>query len=181
LVPEKVREYYDVFAEIVVVADAEVVPKWLKPMEKLGKVQVFCRLLERDFSAQRNVARGKTKVPWLFHLDADETLSEDLLADLQLWIAFGERHGLRAIGFPRQDWIDGELTDRFPDYQYRLHRAGEKWIRNVHEVPSCCKNRWRKAWKVPEDGKWFLLHHRSRSCLKARADFYDTIAEGKEP
>jgi hypothetical protein len=172
-----VNRYGDRFAEAILMVDAE------QPDERIFEAletecRVYARGLDGDFSAQRNAAIDKARCRWVLHLDADETPSEALLAELGYWIDLAERHRLRVIGVPRQNWVDGELSDVYPDYQFRLHRADQGWVRKVHEVPAACVKRWREVWRIPAEADAVILHHLTKQGLGEKAKFYDTIQQG---
>ncbi|MFP4354887.1 MAG: hypothetical protein ACLFUJ_07150 [Phycisphaerae bacterium] len=172
-----VNSFAERFDETILMIDAE------KPDQQvLDLLQVDCRVyarsLQGDFSAQRNAAVEKARSCWVLHLDADETPSEALLAELPYWIHLARRHRLRVIGVPRQNWVDGELSEVYPDYQFRLHRADQKWVRKVHEVPEACEKRWRQVWRIPAQSDAVILHHLTRAGMGEKARFYDTIQQG---
>ncbi|MFW6413005.1 MAG: hypothetical protein ACOC0V_02620, partial [Oceanicaulis sp.] len=109
------------FAEIVVMLDggpAELKAERARPWPE--GVRIVARRLNGDFGAQRNAAQRAVRACWAFHLDTDETPSDGLAAALPGLAALGERDRLGAIGFARRNLVDGTVSARFPDTQYRL-------------------------------------------------------------
>ncbi len=88
------------------------------------------------YSAQKNLAIGKTRHPWVLSLDADERVSEGLLGQIRRVLeedgpADGYRIPRRNIFFGR--WLrHGEL---WPDHQIRLFRRERSRFNDkpVHE------------------------------------------------
>jgi glycosyltransferase involved in cell wall biosynthesis len=88
------------------------------------------------YSAQKNYAASLASNDWVFSLDADERVTPELAADIQVLLA--SEPAFRGYRVPRiayylGRWIRG--TDWYPDYQLRLYdrRAGEWNGRRVHE------------------------------------------------
>ncbi|MEF2143965.1 MAG: hypothetical protein V3573_00845 [Desulfovibrionaceae bacterium] len=100
------------------------------------------RPLGRDFAAQRNACAALNPCDWLLMLDADESLEERTLTLLRPALAelLRTRPGLRVLGLPRENLLDGMPTGVWPDYQFRLVRRGVRW-RNTHPAlnasPGC--------------------------------------------
>lgn len=91
------------------------------------------------FARQRNYALALARTPWVFFVDADERVGEDLAAEVGAAI-----EGTSCAGFwvPRRNVILGAWVRRggwYPDYQLRVLRRGYAHYddaRPVHEVPS---------------------------------------------
>jgi glycosyltransferase involved in cell wall biosynthesis len=127
------------------------------------------------YSAQKNFAAEQASYNWIFSLDADERVSEQLGSELRaLKTQSGEP---RAAGFriPRVTFHLGRwirTTDWYPDYQLRLYdRRRSRWApRHVHE-------------SVAADGpverlRGELLHHAYRDLAHHHQvmDRYTTLA-----
>ena len=144
--------------------------------EALGDLKVHCtrRNLQDDYSAQRNYAQRALTTRWALHMDADERPTESLLNALGWLIPDLEKKGRTVCGLGRRNWVDGELTASYPDYQYRLLRTHILWVRRVHEVPQPCETFSRVVWSFPQP----CLDHRIQgSRLAARRNRYGQIAE----
>ena len=97
-------------------------------------------VLERAFdnyANQRNSALEAVKTPWVFFLDADERVTEEL-AQETLSVIEDERYA--GWWVPRYNYIVGRLVRGggwYPDYQLRLLRTAQAHYdptREVHEV-----------------------------------------------
>jgi hypothetical protein len=165
------------FAETIVMADADEPPAELACLASPA-VRIVPRRLEGDFSAQRNAAVRLVRHRWVLHLDADEQPSDALLDQLSEWIDLARRHGLSVLGIPRQNWVDGVLSEVYPDYQFRLHHSDERWTRRVHELPAACLQHWRQVWRLPATGNAMILHRLTRQGVAKKAEFYDSIVPG---
>jgi len=171
------------FDEIVIVVDADEPPAVLASLaasdENAGaEVRVVCRRLNGDFAAQRNAAIEAAGCPWVLHLDADERPDPALLTRRDRLIDHAQRHRLAVLGLPRVNWVDGVRSEVYPDHQYRLHRADQRWTRPVHEVPEACERRWREVRRLPGDHPCVLHHDLTRAGLQSKAEFYETIESG---
>jgi len=90
-----------------------------------------------NFPRQRNAALELAQGEWVFFVDADERVSEELAGEVQKAIAQEE-----AVGFwvPRHNYIFGRLIRHagwYPDYQLRLfrrHKGRYDESREVHEL-----------------------------------------------
>lgn len=144
------------------------------------------RALSRDFAAQRNACAALCPCDWLLMLDADERLEPAALKLLRPALArvAAERPGLRVLGFPRKNTLDGVPTGVWPDYQFRLVRRGVRWQNShpelgaspgCHEMPTELQN-------SPECVALLeavqILHEKSAAQQRAQNHFYERIADG---
>ena len=159
------------FAEIVVVLDTD------DRIEVPGtNVTTVCRALEGDFAAQRNAGSRAASADWVFHLDLDETVSPDL-PDLLGRVAFhAQAAGLRAVGLPRRNRVDGVLSDLYPDTQYRLMPRTERFENRVHERPVACRDWTQTSICLKEP----IVHHLTRSRVEERSRHYDALGQSIE-
>lgn len=98
--------------------------------------KVFTREFD-NFSAQRNHGLEKIESDWIFVLDADERVSEDLRLEL---LAVIEENGCDLYEIPRKNYFLGKWIKYggwYPDYTPRLFRNkfGIRYIGEVHEKP----------------------------------------------
>jgi hypothetical protein len=90
------------------------------------------------FAAQRNVAIAAATGDWVLEIDADERVSPELRAEIELLLADG-REGLNIAVFPsRHRFLGGPLgpSAKYPSYRTRLFRRGvyeHDTSRQVHE------------------------------------------------
>lgn len=96
------------------------------------------RVFEREwpgYGAQKNFAIQQAGCPWVLSLDADESLSPELAAEIA---ALDENLPCRGYRIPRLNYYFGRPLrhgGQFPDYQLRLFRRGSGRFDNrpVHE------------------------------------------------
>ncbi len=91
--------------------------------------------LDDDFAAQRNRLQDLAGTRWVLQLDADERLGADLLAAIGWLLVGADRDGLRSLGLPRRNMVDGAQSALYPDIQYRLNRSDIRFAGCVHERP----------------------------------------------
>ncbi|WMS44540.1 hypothetical protein RDV64_09195 [Acuticoccus sp. MNP-M23] len=138
--------------------------------ENLCRVE---RPLAGDFAAQRNAGNAAASVPWVFHLDTDETISPELALCLPHIAACAEEAGLRAVGFPRRNMVGGAFSDLFPDVQYRLMRRDVRFEGRVHERPDACRH-WPQT-TIALTGA--IDHHIQPGRLTERRTQYDALGQ----
>lgn len=89
------------------------------------------------YAAQRNFAAEKAAHDWIFFLDADEVVGEDLSAALNRWKgdSAGDRGGyaIHRIGDFLGRWMGDEEIVRL--YDRRRHRVNDAVLDEVIEVP----------------------------------------------
>ena len=161
------------FADTVVVQDADV-------PEPVENATVVARPLD-GFGAQRDLAQRVAKTAWVFHLDTDESIHEHLPPMLAGIIAVADRELVDAVGFPRRNLVDGATSDLWPDPQYRLVRATQRYHGRVHERPEACRD-WRRTMTLlapdPHGNGWcFIGHHLSRNHVVSRTKRYDALGQ----
>ena len=120
------------FARAIVMIDATDAAPW---HALFADVQVLAAPLAGDFAAQRNRLQAAAGDGWVLQLDSDETLDPALLAGLGWIVAAADREGLRSLGLPRRNLVDGTMSALYPDIQYRLNRADVRFAGKVHERP----------------------------------------------
>jgi hypothetical protein len=140
-----------------------------------GGVRVAARPLAGDFAGQRNALQGLARHGWMMQLDADETLAPGTAGLLSALAALAEAGEVVSVGLPRENRVDGVLSDVYPDVQYRLNRAGVAYAGRVHERPVL-------------DGGWprslialhgAIVHHLSRAHVLARSRRYEALDPGR--
>jgi len=79
------------------------------------------------FGEQKNVAIDRATSDWVFILDADERVSDDLRGEIQRVLEAADQAGPVAYSLPRKNYYYGEWIrwgGVYPDYQLRLFRRG---------------------------------------------------------
>lgn len=159
------------FEEVVVVIDAPT-----GPLRRTGNTTFFYRPLDGNFSDQRNAGTAVATGDWVFHLDTDESVSEAFCAALPRLAAAASSAGLRAIGFPRRNFVGGDLSDLFPDVQYRLIRREVCFENAVHERPDACRTGDHTI--VSQHGA--IDHYLSRERVSVRCARYDEFGQSPD-
>ncbi|MEO0671356.1 MAG: hypothetical protein AAFZ05_04960 [Pseudomonadota bacterium] len=156
------------FAEVIVVRDAPA----SEPVRADG-VTLLDRPLDGHFGAQRSAAQALVATPWAFHLDTDETLPTETLRRLGRVARAARESGFEAVGLPRRNWVDGALSDHWPDTQYRLVRQSVRFPEAVHERPDACATWWRTT--VDLGGR--IDHHLTGGRVKERHAQYQRLGQ----
>ena len=68
---------------------------------------------------QKNRAIEKCSNDWVFLLDSDEYVEEELVGNIQ---RLTEDQSIDAYGFPRKNYLDGDGPLGYPDFQTRLFK-----------------------------------------------------------
>ena len=156
------------FHDVVVMLDA----KPAIPVVE-AKISFHCRPLAGDFGAQRNAGNVLAQGAWTFHLDTDERLEHAFCSILPSLAGAAEKAGLRAVGFPRNNFVDDTLSDLFPDVQYRLMRRDVRMENRVHERPVACRRSGQTT--VSQHGT--IDHYLRRTRVQERSALYDKLGQ----
>jgi len=151
-------------------------------------ISIHYRALERDFGAQKTHLNSLCEGDYIFQIDADELVSQDLLENLHEIIEGNPTIDLFWI--PRINTVDG-LTDEhiemwnwkvnehgwvlFPDYQSRIYRNSPEiiWVGKVHERIDGIE----KYGHLPPEPEYCLLHHKEISRQEKQNEFYSSILQ----
>lgn len=160
--------------DIVVLCDDA--PAEPRPVELAGLAPGVVRLAGRplgaDFSAQRNALQALSRHEWMLQLDADESLSPEVGAGLGPLVGRAQAQGVRSIGLPRRNLVDGVRSDLYPDTQYRLNHRDLRYRGRVHERPD-------RPWQdslIALHGA--ILHHLGRDHVETRSLRYEAMQPG---
>lgn len=122
------------FGRLVVLLDG--IPEDARELHaRLPWVEVASHPLDGDFAAQRNRLQALLQTRWVLQIDTDERPDPALLAALGWLVAAADRDGLRSLGLPRRNMVDGVQSASYPDIQYRLNRDTIRFAGRVHERP----------------------------------------------
>ncbi len=155
------------FPDAILLVDGDATPL----AQRLPWARVAAHPLDGDFAAQRNRVQAMA-TGWVLQLDSDERPDAALLAALGWLVRAAERDGLRALGLPRRNLVDGVRSALWPDIQYRLTRADIRYAGTVHERPV-----------VPFEQTSLALagaidHHLSRARVLERSCVYEAMSAG---
>lgn len=124
------------WAEEVIVVDTGSVDKTVEIAETSG-AKVVKYLSGKNFSDWRNKGLNETKGEWLFYVDADERIPDNLGREI---INIAQDTSIICYAVPRRNFVLGkELKNGgfWPDYQKRLFKrsALKGWTGKIHEEP----------------------------------------------
>jgi hypothetical protein len=136
-------------------------------------VRIAFRPLAGDFAAQRNALQDLAPAPWMLQLDADETLDAATGRLVPALAALAEATGAVSVGLPRENLVDGRLSDVFPDVQYRLNRRAVRYAGRVHERPD---RDWRAGFIALAGA---IVHHLTEAHVRARSRRYEALDPGR--
>lgn len=137
-----------------------------------GAVRLGARPLGDDFAAQRNALQALSRNDWILQLDADETLSPGTGGRLGALVKMAQAQGVRSIGLPRRNLVDGVLSDLYPDTQYRLNHRGVRFDGRVHERPA---RPWQQSMIALQGA---ILHQLGRAHVETRSQRYEAMTPG---
>ena len=129
------------------------------------KVRWYNNTFRRHFGDQKNLAISMCKGDWIFVLDADETIEDGLVEELKSIAT--EKNEYDAVNIPRKNFIDGMITDAYPDYQSRFFRNFCRYIYPVHEELVG----WRKTCYTEHH----ILHYKSNDRFNDQQRYYRKI------
>lgn len=151
-IPAAIAQFYHVVQDIVLVdgGSSDATVAWA---QRMG-ARVLHRPFDNDFSAQKNFAISEVQADWIYLHDPDERLEPTLIELLPYLITREGQSRLMELdiippnasffdcfGIARKNFIDGELSAVYPDYQYRLFRRYCRFEGKVHEKIVGFKNR----------------------------------------
>ena len=163
-------------AEAVVLVDAPAAAEVVRAVPGFSAgVRVVSRPLGGDFAAQRNALQALSQAPWMLQLDADETLDHGTGRLVRALAGLAEDGGALSVGLPRENRVDGRLSDVFPDVQYRLNRRAVRYRGRVHERPDLGGD-WRRGFIALAGA---IVHHLSGDHVRARSRRYEELDPGR--
>lgn len=124
------------FTDHILIVDSGSTDNTVKLAESLGATVVH-RSWTNDFAAQRNFALDYVKTTWMFYLDADERVSEELAAAIKNLTRSNQFTS--AYSMERRSVIFGQELKKGamkPDIVTRLFPSNTvNWVNKVHERP----------------------------------------------
>lgn len=140
--------------------------------------------LNGDFSTFKNCFVAKSTKDFIFQIDADELLSEDLLIDTKLildvnpdvdmYLVSRENYveGLTPEHIQKWRWnIDDKNRINWPDVQFRLFKNNKKikWRNKVHEI----LEGYTQYATLPPN--YYLIHQKDITRQEQQNNFYNTL------
>ncbi len=190
-----IAQFFQVVDDIVVVdgGSQDGTGDWAR---KMG-ARVLERPFDNDFAAQKNFAIENLDTDWVYLHDPDERIEPTLfdiiraitIKDGQEWLYLhgnilpdsGELYD--CIGIPRRNYIDGVMTDTYPDYQYRLFKQYCRFQKPVHEELVGFSKRTELDFKrktLEDPPRFNILHYKSAIKQKEQNILYDKIESKKD-
>lgn len=141
--------------------------------------------LNKDFATFKNNLKNICTNEWIFFIDADEYLSDDLLFNIHEILDANEGI-VDVIAVPRINTVDGLTRDHidkwrwfvdekgyvnYPDYQTRIcaNKESISWINKVHERLSG----WKTIANLPYG--YDLIHPKTIDRQEKQNNFYNTL------
>jgi len=176
-----VREGID---EVVVQLDTTATEEVKQIVSKYPNTTVTTFSLNKDFASFKNNLKNYCTKDYIFQIDADENLSQDLILNLPEILELNPEIELFAV--PRintvkgltqehiQKWgwnVNGNGWVNYPDYQTRILKniPEIKWINKVHERLVGAKN----GSHLPEG--YDLIHPKTIERQEKQNQFYNTL------
>lgn len=173
--------------EVVVQVDTTVTNEVLDVIYQYPAFSIEQFSLKGDFASFKNNLKSKCTGEWIFQIDADEYLSDNLVQSLPEILASNPTTDLFLV--PRINTVEG-LTDEhirkwnwnvnekgwvnFPDYQTRIlqNHPKIKWVSKVHEVITGHNS----YAMLPPEEDYCLLHPKHIARQEAQNSYYSTLA-----
>jgi len=170
--------------EIVVQLDTTATDEVVSVIEKYNLIKYYFPL-NNDFATFKNNLKSHCTKEWIFFIDADEYLSDNLL-DYIHEILNANKGIVDVISVPRINTVEGltrEHIDKwrwfvddngyvnYPDYQTRIcvNKKDIEWKNKVHERLSG----WKTIANLPHG--YDLIHPKTIERQEKQNSFYDTI------
>jgi glycosyltransferase involved in cell wall biosynthesis len=170
--------------EIVVQLDTTATDEVVHVIEKYNLIKYYFPL-NNDFATFKNNLKSHCTKEWIFFIDADEYLSDNLL-DYIHEILGANKGIVDVISVPRINTVEGltrEHIDKwrwfvddngyvnYPDYQTRIcaNKKDIEWKNKVHERLSG----WKTIANLPHG--YDLIHPKTIERQEKQNSFYDTI------
>lgn len=160
----------------------------LEGYERSGAIKLHNRSLNNNFAEHKNYLNSLCKGDYIFQIDADEKLNENLLKYLH--DLTGHNPQVDLFWLPRVNVVNG-LTDEdikrwgwqvndkgwvmFPDYQGRLYKNTTeiKWDRKVHERIVGHKIEAH----LPAEEEWSIIHVKEIQRQREQNKLYETLTQ----
>lgn len=140
----------------------------------------------KHFADWKNLLNSKCTGDYIFQVDADEMLSEELIKNLPSILELNPNNEVYLV--PRINTVDNLTQDHirkwgwnidvngfvnFPDYQWRIYKNDPNivWINKVHERLSGFKT----YATLPAFVEYCILHHKTIEKQEKQNDYYNTI------
>jgi glycosyltransferase involved in cell wall biosynthesis len=119
----------------------------------------------------KNFACELTQYWWTLLLDPDETIEDKFYDRIHWWI---DNERFDAVALPRKNFIDGELTSIYPDWQLRFRRSFCRYVYGVHHELVGYQRLMQMPMINEEDG-YHIIHNKTTTRQLKQNDLYDRL------
>lgn len=158
---------------------------FLLPYNVLPNVQTWRGFsFEGDFASWKNKLNSYCNGDYIFQLDADEMISENIIKNISTILELNS--ALDLVYVARVNTVDG-LTENhikqwgwkidennwvnFPDWQGRIYKKGLNWYGKVHErIVGAIK-----ISALPTDYSYCILHHKDILRQEKQNNYYNSL------
>lgn len=175
--------------EIIVLDDFSDDPETVAVLKEYSDhIKLIQHKFTDNFADHKNQIHQYARGEYIFQIDADELLSEDLRTDLRTILEANPE--LDIIGVPRENYVegltpndvakwnwrvDGQSRVMWPDYQYRIYKNDGTimWAGNVHET--LVSSRDTKIGTLPDVPNWALIHKKHIIRQRLQNELYESL------
>ena len=153
-------------------------------------IPVHKHALNNDFAEHKNQISEYAEGEFIFQIDADELLSDNLLHHLEDVLIMNP--AMMMVAVPRVNIVNGltmnditawrwAVNDQgwvmWPDYQTRIYRNSKfiKWKNKVHETLTYTGPGSWEVSQLPAEEEWALRHTKTIERQRKQNAFYDTL------
>lgn len=190
-IPTAISQFYFIMDQIVVV-DGGSKDDSVEWAERMGAT-VLHRPFENDYASQKNFAISKLSTDWVYLHDPDERLEPTFINLIPRLISLSGQVGLSeagvipgleegelfdCFGIARRNYIDGEITEVYPDYQYRLFRNYCRFEGKVRETIFGFKHRTELDYthtSLDDQAGFNILHYKSSTRQTMQDKLYEQL------
>lgn len=192
-----IAQFYNIASDIVVIdgGSQDNSVEWAKRMG----ARVFYQPWVHHHAFQKNLGANKLSTDWIYIHDPDERLDPTLLDIIPLLI---DEEGQRLLmlagiipesgelfdcfGIPRRNFLDGEQTEVYPDYQYRLWKNTCRYSMEpqdrVHPEITGFTKRTEVDYKRKtreEPARFNINHYKTADAQVQNNDTFDKVLRGE--
>lgn len=183
--------YKDANSEIVVLLDTPKAPtelvEYLELQANADHITLIESEFDNDFAQWKNFLNSHCKGEWIFQLDADEYLENDLIHNME--VLLDANHDKELILVPRINTVEGLTLEhikrwgwqvnengwvQFPDMQTRIYKNKPDtigWVGRVHERIGGFSS----YTHLPLDELYCIKHPKTIERQTKQNSYYDTI------